>query len=179
MHGPVGEGDTPDLHPIPASVARGAAISQVPPATPGGPFVYLGYAGLLPPLALLAMLFLHQGTLAAPMLVAVAIGYAALIFSFLGGVWWGLLAGSGRGVDLGSAALSVVPTLVALVLVFATTRAPVAAPLTLAGFIALSPVVDRELGRHGLVPRWWLPLRLVLSLGLAGLTAAAVLVAAR
>lgn len=179
MHGAVGEGDAPDLHPVPASAAAPVAITPGPPATPGGPFIWLGYAGLLPPIGLLGMLYLHQDTLAAPMLVAVAIGYAALILSFLGGVWWGLLAGSGRGVGLGSAALSVLPTLVALVLVFATTRAPVAAPLTLAGFIALSPVVDRELGRHGLVPRWWLPLRLVLSLGLAGLTAAAVLVAAR
>lgn len=149
------------------------------PGTPPGPFVWLGYAGLIPPLALLAMLVLHRGTLAAPMLVAVAIGYAALIFSFLGGTWWGMLAGSGRRVGLASAALSVMPSLIALVLVFATARAPVVAPLTLAGFIALSPVVDRELARNGLVPRWWLPLRLVLSVCLAGLTAAAVLLAAR
>lgn len=129
-------------------------------------------------MALLGMLVLHRGTLAAPMLVAVTIGYAALIFSFLGGVWWGLLTGSGRRVGFASAALSVMPSLVALVLVFATTRAPVTGPLMLAGFIALSPVVDRELARHSLVPRWWLPLRLVLSFCLAAFTAAAVLVAA-
>jgi apolipoprotein N-acyltransferase len=97
------------------------------PGTPPGPFVWLGYAGLIPPLALLAMLVLHRGTLAAPMLVAVAIGYAALIFSFLGGTWWGMLAGSGRRVGLASAALSVMPSLIALVLVFATARAPVVA----------------------------------------------------
>jgi vacuolar-type H+-ATPase subunit I/STV1 len=172
VHGPVGEGGEPG-----ASVQATSPAAPWP-ATPAGPFVWLGYAGLLPPLALLGMLVLHRGTLAAPMLVAVAIGYAALIFSFLGGVWWGLLAGSGRRVGFASAALSVMPSLVALVLVFATTRAPVIAPLMLAGFVALSPVVDRELARHGLVPRWWLPLRLVLSVSLAGLTAAAVLVAA-
>jgi hypothetical protein len=128
-------------------------------------------------LALLAMLYLHRGTLAAPMLVAAAIGYAALIFSFLGGAWWGLLAGSGRRVGLGSVALSVMPSLIALMLVFATARAPVAAPLALATLIALSPVVDRELANSGLVPRWWVPLRFRLSLGLAALTAGAVLLA--
>lgn len=148
------------------------------PATAPGPFRWLGLAGLLPPLALLAMLVLHRGTLAAPMLVAATIGYAALIFSFLGGAWWGLLVGSGRRVGLGSAALSVMPSLLALMLLFATVRVPVLSPLLLAGLIALSPLVDRELARHGLVPRWWLPLRLVLSSGLAALTAAAVLVAA-
>jgi vacuolar-type H+-ATPase subunit I/STV1 len=172
VHGQTGEGGEPAVG---APAADSAASS---PPTPAGPFVWLGYAGLIPPMALLGMLVLHRGTLAAPMLVAVAIGYAALIFSFLGGVWWGLLAGSGRRVGFASAALSVMPSLVALVLVFATTRAPVIAPLMLAGFVALSPVVDCELARHGLVPRWWLPLRLVLSVSLAGLTAAAVLVAA-
>lgn len=166
----------------PSAVASGAdqaGIAPALPATPLGPFRWLGYAGLLPPVALLAMLVLHRGTLAAPMLVAVAIGYAALIFSFLGGAWWGLLAGSGRRVGIGALGLSVMPSLIALMLVFATTRLPVAAPLMLAGLIALSPAVDRELARHGLVPRWWLKLRLLLSLSLAALTAAAVLVAVR
>ena len=124
------------------------------------------------------MLVLHRGTLAAPMLVAATIGYAALIFSFLGGAWWDLLVGSGRRVGPGSATLSVLPSLLAFMLVFATVRAPVAAPLLLAALIALSPLVDRELARHGLVPSWWLTLRLILSLGLAALTAAAVLIAA-
>jgi hypothetical protein len=177
VHGPLGEGGAsdPSAQSGPASAATSSAVS---PGTPAGPFVWLGYAGLLPPVALLAMLVLHRGTLAAPMLVATAIGYAALIFSFLGGAWWGLLVGSGRRVGLGSAALSVMPSLLGLMLVFATARAPVVAPLALAGFIALSPVVDRELAHHGLVPRWWFPLRLVLSFGLASLTAAAVLIAA-
>lgn len=124
------------------------------------------------------MLVLHGSTLAAPMLVAIAIGYAALIFSFLGGAWWGLLAGSGRRVGIGWVVLAVAPSLLALTLVLAAARAPVGAPLLLAALIALSPIVDRELAWHKLVPVWWVRLRLILSLGLAALTAAAVLVAA-
>ena len=48
----------------------------------------LGYAGILPQaIALLAVL---KGGPAGWSALALSYGYAALIFSFLGGVWWGL-----------------------------------------------------------------------------------------
>ena len=51
----------------------------------------LGLAGLLPQFACVAALYLgsEEWRYTAQ---AIAFGYAALIFSFLGGMWWGIAA---------------------------------------------------------------------------------------
>ncbi len=54
----------------------------------------LGFAGLAPALACLAGVFIGGGEWRYISLAA-GFGYAAVIFSFLGGMWWGLAAGSG------------------------------------------------------------------------------------
>ena len=141
------------------------------------PFRFLGFAGLLPPALLVGAIAIERDTLAVPMLLAVTIGYAALIFSFVGGAWWGLLAASGRPIGWGAVAISVAPSLLALGLLLATMRAPVAAPLLLAALIAASPLIDRDITARGFTPSWWMSLRVSLSFGLGALTAAAVLIA--
>ncbi len=52
---------------------------------------YLGYAGLLPFVALAALLWIVQADLVQWLAMALA-SYAALIASFLGGIHWGLAA---------------------------------------------------------------------------------------
>jgi hypothetical protein len=134
----------------------------------------LGVAGLLP--TLLA-LFVRLAAGATPdhslplALGALGLLYSALILSFLGGIWWGLAAAQLRPEEApGLLAVSVVPTVVALVLVGLSLRWPMPASLLLGLAIALTPLVDRALGRMDLTPPWWMRLRWPLSLALGILT---------
>ena len=102
---------------------------------------------------------------------ALALGwlYAALIFSFLGGLWWGLAAAAGPRAPGWLYCISVLPSLLAL-----ATLAPwlIGEPwpgpsLVWLGLgILASPLVDRRIAALGLTPPWWLALRLLLSAGL-------------
>jgi Protein of unknown function (DUF3429) len=138
----------------------------------------LGLAGLLPMAALL-LLVLGGGDAWRWSALALGWFYAALIFSFLGGLWWGLAAASERA-PTWLWSIAVLPSLLAL-----ATLAPwlIGEPwpgpsLVLLGIgIALSPLVDRRLAALGLAPRWWLTLRVLLSSGL-GLMAIAMGLAA-
>jgi hypothetical protein len=103
---------------------------------------------------------------------AMAFAYAALIFSFLGGLWWGLAATSSRAPSwLWIAA--VLPSLIAL-----ASAIPWAVggewPGPSTGLLGLcivaSLLVDRRLVVMGLAPGGWMALRVPLSLGLGGLT---------
>lgn len=138
---------------------------------------WLGLAGLLPQAALVAILYLDTGAYRdAAMLGAYA--YAALIFSFLGGTWWGIAASAPaaeRRHALGWVWIAaVLPSLIAM-----AGLVPVVLGLTplqpslvaIGAGLLLSPLVDRGLG--GLAPRWWMSLRVPLSLGLGTLTVAA------
>lgn len=144
------------------------AMSLIP-LTPG----WLGLAGLLPQSACLV------AVLAGPPEwrwtgLALAWGYGALIFSFLGGMWWGLAA-AGLARDervprwLWVAAIA--PSLLAL-LTYAPWILGYGWPgpslLALGVMIAGSLLVDRRLG--GLAPHWWMKLRRPLSLALGGMT---------
>jgi hypothetical protein len=145
------------------------------PATPR----LLGLAGLLPQLACVAVLYFGppEWRFAAQ---AIAFGYAALIFSFLGGMWWGIAAAAPaaeRRQTLGWLWIAaVMPSLIALATylpwVFGQTW-PEPSLVMLGGALLMSPAVDAKLGP--LAPRWWMALRVPLSIGLGTATIAAAL----
>jgi hypothetical protein len=129
----------------------------------------LGYAGLLPQILCLGMVLTgHEWRYAA---LAGGFAYAAAIFSFLGGVWWGQAVQSSRATT-GAYLIAVMPSLIAVALFLPWTFGwewPGPALFYLGALIALSPLVDRALG---FAARDFLRLRWHLSLGLGGLTIA-------
>ena len=144
----------------------------------------LGYSGLLPPLGVIA---LELATRSAPPvenppqlgfgLAMVALIYAALILSFLGGMWWGVAAAKVRNDRLAPwLILAVVPSLWALGAFLAGAgsagyaRAPQVIAWLLAAGLLLSLLGDLRLRAAELVPAWWMRLRVPLSVGLAVLT---------
>ncbi|WP_294232931.1 DUF3429 domain-containing protein [uncultured Sphingomonas sp.] len=143
------------------------------------PPLILGAAGVLPPLLCVA-LSLADPTLAWPATVAGGV-YAALILSFLGGLWWmeALIRGEGRtGPYLAAVAPSLIGWAVMLPPMLGTGSLAGALPI-LGLVILLTPLVDARLG--GTVrqmPGWW-RLRLALSTGLGGLTLLLGLIAPR
>lgn len=131
----------------------------------------LGYAGLLPQIICLALVLTgHEWRYSA---LAGGFAYAAAIFSFLGGVWWGQIvqgAKAGRPASTGAYVLAVMPSLIAVALFLPWTFGwewPGPALFYLGALIALSPLVDRALG---LAQPDFMQLRWHLSLGLGGLT---------
>lgn len=137
---------------------------------------WLGYAGLLPQLALVAVLL--QGRLDERFIaLSIAYAYAALILSFLGGLWWGLAARTERSPAwLWFAAVA--PSLIALASAWPwAVGEPWPGPsLILLGVTLIgSLTVDRALARAAIAPPGWMGLRLPLSLGLGGLTLLAAL----
>ena len=129
----------------------------------------LGYAGLLPQILCLGLVLTgHEWRYSA---LAGGFAYAAAIFSFLGGVWWGQAIASKRATT-GAYLVAVLPSLLALALFLPWTFGwewPGPALLYLGALIALSPLVDRALG---FAEPDFLRLRWHLSLGLGGLTIA-------
>lgn len=130
----------------------------------------LGSAGLLPQLALL-LVALASPDWAGFALVA-GFGYAALIFSFLGGVWWGLALTHSQSTPW-TFVFGIIPTLVALAAFLAWSAGAVDlyVVLVLVGLGLLgSPLIDRRLARRMSLPRDWVALRIRLSAGLGTLT---------
>lgn len=134
---------------------------------------WLGLAGLLPQLAVAAIVFSGDIALRFSAL-SLGYAYAALILSFLGGLWWGLGAAAERPPEWLWVA-AIVPSLLA----FATavpwaTGEPWPGPSMIVLGIALIAAlgVDRALVARSLTPAWWMSLRLPLSLGLGLLTLA-------
>lgn len=131
----------------------------------------LGLAGLLPP-ALLALAVLFGPPSWQWSALAIAYAYTALIFSFLGGVWWGLAAAQkdAPGWIYGAAVL---PSLIALASYIPWILGlswPGPSMLLLGLCIIGSPLVDRRLVVAGAEPEWMLGLRGILSYGLGILT---------
>lgn len=129
----------------------------------------LGYAGLLPQVAAAATCAFDQtGTTGAMF----AFGYAALILSFLGGIWWGFAMCVRR--DQGRiACLAVAPSIVAATLILFSVGGIVSLPLALVllgSAVLLTLLVDRRLTDSGMVPDGWMALRVPLSIGLGGVT---------
>lgn len=136
----------------------------------------LGYAGLLPQVICIAMILTgHEWRYSA---LAGGFAYAAAIFSFLGGVWWGQAIQSGRA-GAGAYGLAVLPSLIAVALFLPWTFGwewPGPALLYLGALILGSPMIDRALG---FAQADFLRLRWHLSLGLGSLTIALGLLSAR
>ena len=134
----------------------------------------LGYAGLLPQIICIAMILTgHEWRYAA---LAGGFAYAAAIFSFLGGVWWGQALASGRA-TAGAYILAVMPSLIAVALFLPWSFGwewPGPALLDLGALILASPLVDRALG---FAAADFLRLRWHLSIGLGALTIALGLIA--
>ena len=131
----------------------------------------LGYSGLLPQIAAIGTM-LTGGPERYWTAMAVAYGYAAFIFSFLGGVWWGLglaIAQPPRWIFVAA----VMPSLIALATYLPWVLGwdwPRPSLMILAVALIASPLVDRLIvrGRKGF--GGWLQLRWHLSLGLGGMT---------
>ena len=104
-----------------------------------------------------------------------AITYAALIFSFLGALWWGLAAAQVTRAPAWIWSAGVLPSLVSLfvLLLWASELLGTPGALSILALgIAGSALVDRRLNEMKLCPPGWTNLRLVLSIGLGSLTAA-------
>jgi len=127
----------------------------------------LGYAGLLPQIICLVMVV--TGNEWRFVAIAGGFAYAAAIFSFLGGVWWGQAVQNGRA-GAGAYLVSVMPSLLAVALFLPWTIGwewPGPALLYLGALILGSPLIDRALG---FARADFLRLRWHLSLGLGSLT---------
>ena len=140
---------------------------------------WLGLAGLLPQFTCLAVLYVGPAEWREAAL-AIAFAYAALILSFLGGMWWGIAAAAPaaqRRKALGWLWIAaVLPSLVALAcfLPWALDWAwPEPSLVMLGGALLVTLGVDAKLG--ALAPRWWMTLRVPLSTGLGLATIAAAL----
>lgn len=142
--------------------------SSSPPSLSGAARA-LGYAGLLPQIICIALILIgHEWRYTA---LAGGFAYAAAIFSFLGGVWWGQALASGRATT-GAYVLAVMPSLLAVALFLPWTFGwewPGPALLYLGALIAGSPLIDRALG---FAAPDFLRLRWHLSIGLGGLSIA-------
>ncbi len=128
---------------------------------------WLGYAGLLP--QFLAVILFVRGDEAGWIALAGGFAYSALIFSFLGGVWWGQALAKPDAPSWSYVA-AVLPSLIGVALFIPWTLGwawPEPSLLWLGIFIALSPLVDRQLDFGDAA---WMRLRWHLSLGLGSLT---------
>lgn len=141
------------------------------------PVVILGLAGILPQIASLAVVLLWPEWRWVALVAACF--YAALIFSFLGGLWWmqALLRDERRWWPY---LLSIVPSLLGWTALMPwclgwTWPGPAMALLGLA--VLLSPLVDRKLAAALPVPPAWLQLRAMMATGLGMLTVALALIA--
>jgi hypothetical protein len=150
-----------------ANGANGSRRARKVPIAP----LLLGGAGLLPPaLAIIVRLAAGADAPQSGAALQLAILYAMLILSFLGGIWWG--AGAARAPEerqSGLFAVAVLPSLAALLLFALIEAFPLVGAILLAATIAATPLIDARLCRMGLMPGWWMRLRVPLSLLLGAL----------
>lgn len=129
----------------------------------------LGYAGLLPQFAGVATCFFGGDSDLGPMF---AFGYATLILSFIGGIWWGFAMRDPEGQGQ-AATLAVIPSLIAasLILLSIARLLPLSwALIALGCAVILTLLIDRRMVDRGIAPQGWMAMRAPLSVGLGALT---------
>lgn len=132
-----------------------------------------GYSGLLP--QMLAAILVFADSEYRWTGLAAAYGYAALIFSFLGGIWWGF-GMTARKTDAAAGPifiLAVAPSLIALATYLPWIWGwewPGPSLAWIGIFLIASPLADLWLQHRCHLPAGWMKLRWHLSLGLGGLT---------
>ena len=134
------------------------------------PAIVFGLAGLVPQAS--CLLLVARGGPEGWFALAAACFYAAIILSFLGGLWWmaALLGGVRSGWMY---ALAVTPSLIgfaALLPWCAGWRWPGPSLVALGLALLASPLVDLGLGQYAVLPAGWMRLRAVLASGLGILT---------
>lgn len=136
--------------------------------------IVLGAMGLLPMLIALFVRLaagMNPDTPLPGKIGGLALTYAAMILSFLGGIWWGVASTRATEAERpGLLVIAAAPAIVATLLYGLSADMPVLCSTLLGLAIALTPLVDRMLERKRLVPSWWMTLRLPLSLALGALT---------
>jgi len=134
--------------------------------------IMLGLAGILPQAFCLAIAIFSLSYQSAGLTAGCF--YAAIILSFLGGLWWmaGLLSGETRPwIYL----LAIGPSLAgwaALLPMVIGWPWPRPSLIALALMLLVSPIVDLIISRHITFPRAWLRLRVAMATGLGSLTLA-------
>ena len=128
---------------------------------------WLAFAGIMPQLWATLTVFANAELRWA----ALAIGYAyvAFIFSFLGGVWWGMALRQDKA-PYWIYAIAVVPSLIAVATYLPWIwgyKWPGPSLIVLGLLIVVSPLVDMKIGG---TPERWIQLRWMVSVGLGGLT---------
>ncbi len=132
---------------------------------------WLGAAGLLPQILCLFLIFDDQHRFSA---LAAAWLYATLIFSFLGGLWWGLGVAH-QNPPHWLFTVSVLPSLIAFfsgIPWMIGTTWPGPSMLLLGGALMLALFVDHALFRQQIMSAAMFQLRIILSAGLGSLTVA-------
>ena len=143
----------------------------------------LGLAGLLPQLGfLLTAVFASDSLSQAARILGAA--YAGLIFTFLGGAWWGIAASAPAAERRNALAwlwiASVLPSLMVLSFVGLWLEGWLVLEqilVMLSASVLIALAVDARIGT--LAPRWWMQLRVPLSTGLGLATLALALVPMR
>ncbi len=140
------------------------------PDTLPRPLIAFGLAGVLPQAICLALVY-HGGP-ERWMALGAACFYAAIILSFLGGLWWmaGLLSGLRSAWVYG---LAVMPSLIGFAALLPWGWGwnwPGPSLVVLGLLLIASPAVDFALARHMKLPTGWLPLRTIMAGGLGLMT---------
>jgi Protein of unknown function (DUF3429) len=129
---------------------------------------YLGLSGLIPQIF---ANYLVLGEFDPKPGLLIGFSYAALILSFLGGLWWGLAAARADASNWVYCA-GVCPSLIAFASFVAwLSGANYQLPYFVVGLALLvTPAIDKILQGKNYVPEGWLRMRLILSIGLGLLT---------
>ena len=144
-------------------------MTQTPNALPNNA-MWLGLAGLMPQLLACVLAYTSKNW---NVYIAVSgFAYAALIFSFLGGVWWGNAMSATKS-HLWIFVAAICPSLIAWIsalMIFTDIKWwPYATSAVAVGLI-VSPLVDHQIGNIIAHPKGWMRLRWILSIGLGFLT---------
>ncbi len=122
----------------------------------------LGYAGLLPIAAAIALLLLQEQW--APLVIRIGAAYGAAILAFLGGIQWGFaLTADDAAVRLRRLCVGVLPSLWAAGCLLLPLDLTI--PLLILGLIVLLGYETFERPERN-TPAWYMPLRLKLTAGL-------------